>query len=322
MNFKIKLGLFALIGAMACSACKKKETVEETYELPNPMPTPASLQDLKNFLADNLENAKQTFTMDEDAGGTITGTQGTSVTFNANSFVTQSGTAVTGNITIELIEIFSKKDMILMNAATLGRQWDNSLKPLISGGEMRLTARQGTQYLKLAPGATYQANVPTTTIDPNMTLFYGEGGRTPDTLVWNQVDSAQFFGQGSNYTFWSDSMNWINCDYFYNNLGPQTIVQATPPSGFNNSNMLLFLSFDGLSSITNFYGFSGGNFTTALNYTIPIGMPVHFVAIAMIGGNAHVSVVSATITNNHIEVLPSLTQMTPAQLATALSNLP
>ena len=322
MNFRIKLGLFALIGAMAFTACKKKDTTEDPVTPPNPISGQASLQDLKNFLSDNLENAKQSFTINEDLGATITGTQGTTITFSANSFVTQSGAAVTGMITVELIEIFSKKDMILMNAATMGRQWDNSLQPLISGGEMRVTARQGTQYLKLAPGAVYQANVPTTTVDPNMTLFYGEGGRTPDTLVWNQADSGQFFGQGSNYTFWSDSMNWINCDYFYNNPGPQTVVQATPPTGFNNNNMLLFLSFDGLSSITNFYGFSGGNFTTAPNYTIPIGMQVHFVAIAMIGGNPHVSIVPATIVNNHLEVLPSLTQMTTAQLATALSNLP
>ncbi|MEJ6797828.1 MAG: hypothetical protein QNK75_02230 [Crocinitomicaceae bacterium] len=322
MNFKIKLGLIALIGAMAFTACKKKETPEETFTLANPITAQASLQDLKNFLSDNLENAKQSFTINEDAGATITGAQGTTITFNANSFVNQSGVAVTGNVTIELIEIFSKKDMILMNAATMGRQWDNTLKPLTSGGEMRVTAKQGGQYLKLAPGMNYQSTMPATTIDPNMGLFYGEGGVTPDTLVWNAADSNQFFGQTGGYTFWSDSMNWVNCDFFNSYPGPQTIVQATPTSGFTNNNMLLFLSVDGINTICNLYGFSGGNFTTAPNYTLPVGMSVHFIAIAMIAGNPHVSIVPATIVNNHIEVLSSLTQMTPAQLATALSNLP
>lgn len=325
MNITLKIGLLALSGAMAFTACKKKETTEDPVVQPVPQPgSSASLADLKNYLATNLANATQTFTMDEDAGQTITGAQGTMITFSANSFVTQSGAAVTGNVDVELVEIYNKTDMILMNAATMGRQWDNTMKPLISGGEYKITVKQNGQLLDLAPGMGYSAQVPAMggAVDPNMSLFYGEGENDPDTLVWNPADSAQIGGQGSQYNFWSDSINWVNCDYFYNNPGAQTVVQATPPSGFNNTNMLLFVSFDGLNTICNLYGFSGGNFTTAPNYTLPIGQQVNFVAIAMINGSPQVTIVPATIANNHVEVLPNLTQMTSAQLSTALNALP
>jgi hypothetical protein len=323
MNLKIKIGFIAIAGLLAFTACKKTETITETVLQPNPAGNSASLQDLKNYLAANLDNASQAFTIDEDAGQTITGLQGTVVTISPNTFVTMTGAPVTGNIQVNLVEIFSKKDMILMNAATMGRGFSGAITPLISGGEMKITATQGGQKLKLAPGMGIQFTVPAGGgTDPNMTLFYGEGGENPDTLVWNQVDSTQFQGTGSTYNFWSDSINWINCDYFWSATGPQTTVQVTPTSGFNNTNMLLFMSFDGLSSISNLYHFTGGNFTTAPSYTLPIGLPVHFIAIAMIGGNPHVAIVSSTIVNNHIEVLPTLTQMTTAQLAAALSALP
>lgn len=324
MKLNLKLGLVIVAGALAFTACKKNEPLKtEPVLQPNPQPgNTANMQDLKNFMIGNRSTAVQTFTIDEDAGQTITGAQGTTIQFFPNSFVTQAGAPVSGNIKIELLEVFSKTDMILMNAATMGRANDGSLKPLISGGEMRVTASQNGQILKLAPGMGFQSSMPASSIDPNMTLFYGEGGANPDTLIWNEVDSAQFQGQGSTYNFWSDSINWINCDYFYNNPNPQTIVQATPPSGFNNANLMLFVSFDGLNTIASLYGFSGGNFTTAPGYTLPIGLPVHFVAIAMIGNTPHVSIVPATITNNMIQTIPALTQMTSGQLTTALNALP
>jgi hypothetical protein len=320
MNYKLKIGFLALVGAIAITSCKKEDPqpTEPIVTTPN-----ASLSDLRNYLKSNLDAAAQTFTVNEDAGQTITGAKGTVVIISPNSFQTQSGGAVTGNITVKLTEIFDKKDMILMNAATMGRNWDGSLKPLISGGEFKITAYQNGQALKLKPGMQIQATVPASNgVDPSMGLFYGEGGENPDTLVWNQADSALFGGQGNQYTFWSDSLNWINCDYFYNDPNPQTIVQVTPPAGFDNSNMLLFISFDGMTSISSIYNFAAGNFTTAPSYTLPIGMNVHFVAIAMIGGNPHVAIVPATLANNHLEVIPALTQMTPAQLATALNALP
>lgn len=319
MNRPFKLGILAIAGTLAFAACQKE--VKPTDPVTPPINTTASMQDLKNFFTANLNSGKQTFVVNEDAGQTITGASGTQITFLPNSFQTLSGNAVTGNITIQLVEIFDKKDMILMNATTMGRSWDGKLKPLISGGEFKITATQNGQTLKLVPGMSYQTTVPASNgADPNMNLFYGEN--SGDTLIWNQADSALIFGQGSQYNCWFDSINWVNCDYFYSNPNPQTVVQVTPPAGFTNSNLMVYVSFDGINTVASLYNFSGGNFTTAPNYTLPIGMNVHFIAIAMIGGNPHVAIVPATLSNNHLEVLPVLTQMTPTQLATALNALP
>ena len=314
---KIRNFALAAIGiAVFAVSCKKDDPITPN----NPDPTGNS-QALKNYFSNKEANAVQTFTIDATLSQSITGTNGTVVNFYPNSFVTSDGTPVTGNVEIKLIEIYKKSDMIRMNKPTMGNLPGGGMAPIISGGEFKVTASQNGQEVLLAPGMSYNLIAPAPNgIDPNMEIFYGN--ESGDTLTWNQADSSLVFGEQGSYYGYFDSLNWVNFDYFMNDPNPQTTVQVQIPTGFTNQTCAMYVSFDGLNSITSFYNYSGGIYTSAPNYTLPIGTEVHFVAMAIIGGVPHVAIVPSTIVDNHLEVITELTATTDSQFETDLNNLP
>jgi hypothetical protein len=316
-----RIFLTLLTASMVAASCKKEEPQDPTQPDPTPTGETPSAQELKNYFSDNQNDAIQYFTADSESPITINGNKGTQFNIQANSFETQSGGTVTGSIDIELIEIFDKADMIRLNKPTMGRKFNGDLEPLISGGEFKLTASQNGSELNLKPGYIYNVIVPAPNgTDSDMAAF--NGTVTNDTIVWDPADSSFVNGQGNQYDCYFEQLNWINCDYFMNDPSPQTVVEVEIPQGFDNTTCALFISFDGLNSMTSFYNYSNGLYTTAPGYTIPIGMDVHFIAVSFINGNPHVAIAPATIQNNHYEIIPQLTQTTPGQFQTDLNNLP
>lgn len=315
---KMKFLVIAMLGVtLATISCKKDEPTDENTD---PTVSP-SAQALSDYFANNTNNEVQQFTIDAASPGVITGSKGTIINFSSNSFETEAGAIVSGNVDIELIEIFSKADMIKLNKPTMANDPSGGLAPLISGGEFKITASQNGEQLNLRDGFNYFVTVPAPNgVDPNMDIFYGDGDS--DTVIWNQADSSVIWGQGNEYGAYFDSLNWVNLDYFMNEPGQQTTVQVEVPQGFNNQNCALYISFDGLNSLAMLYNASDNVFTSSPHYTLPIGMDVHFIALSFINDEPHVAIVSAQITDNHYEVVEQLTQTTTSQLDTDLSNLP
>lgn len=318
---KLKNLSLLLLGAMlTLTACKKDDPVVE----PDPIIPTESQPDaaqLNNFFTDNISSAKQTFTIDAASPALITGNQGTTIQFSPSSFEDASGNSVTGNVDIELIEIYGKKDMVFLNKQTLGDN-NGSLSPLISGGEFKVTASQGGNEVYLKQWYSYNATVQAPAgADPNMDVFY-QNSVSDDTLTWTQADSSLIWGNGSMYNVYFDSLGWVNCDYFMSQPGNQTAVSVNVPNGFDNTNCAVFISFDGYNSLTSIYNFSNGNFNTGSYYTIPEGLNVHFIAMAFINNTPHAAIVPATITANHLEVISALTSTSQAQLVSDIQNLP
>jgi hypothetical protein len=317
-----KLKLAIIGGALVFASCKKKEQELNPQIIDNGgLQVQPDAIALKSFFTNNENQAKQTFSIDATISQSITGNQGTVFQFNGNIFETMSGQAVTGNIDVQLIEIFGKKDMIFQDKPTVANNPLGGLVPLISGGEFKLTVSQSGQPLKLKSWNGYSVTVPAPNgVDPNMSVFYGD--TTNDTLVWNGADSSSLQGSGNLYSGYFDSLGWINCDFFYSDPRAKTYVDVQIPTGFTNQTCKLFISFDGLNSITSLYSYSNGVYSSSPSYQLPIGLSVNFVLISIIGGNPHVAIVPATIVNNHVEVVASLTQTTVAQLAIDINNLP
>lgn len=314
---RMKLTLLALSGVIVLATSCKKENPTEI----NSVPTAASANALTNFFDQNESDKVQSFTIDASQNEVITGSEGTTITFYANSFETQGGSSVNGMIQIELTEVYSKKDMILLRKPTMGNLPTGGQRPLISGGEFNVVAKQNGQVLNLKPGMSYQIQAPAINgVDPQMGAFYGiESG---DTLSWNPADSSIVGGQGNEYTGYFDSLNWINLDYFMDNTQASSIIDVQLPNGFNNGNCAVYISIDGSNSIAYVYSFVNGVFTTGPYYNLPIGMNVHFIAMAFINGVPHAAIVPATIENNHLEIISALNATTETQLGIDLSNLP
>lgn len=313
-----------LAGALVISSCKKEEPIDNGGLTANDTTsngTPSG-SDLNAFVNNNIANATQTFTIDASNPALITGAKGTKIQFYNGQFQTMSGDAVTsGNIDIALIEIFDKKDMILLNKQTLGEHQDGTKEVLISGGEFKITASQNGQPLQLTNGSSYEVTVPAPNgVNPNMELFTGDN--SSDTMIWTEVDSSSIWGQGNEYNCFFDNLNWVNCDYFMDYGVQMSDIQIEMPNGFNNTNCLLYLYFDNENAVTNIYSYQGSGVFSLGNYQVPVGIDVHIVAYAMINNTVHSAIVPVTVTNNHYEVIPSLDPTTQSQFETDLQNLP
>lgn len=309
--------LFVLVVSVGfIVSCKKENPTPETPNNPSPIGQP-----MTDFFKENVQNSKQIFTINSSIQQTITGSKGTKLTFYANSFETMSGQAVSGNVTIELVEIYTKKDMILMNKATVGKTFIG-VAPLVSGGEFYVVAKQNGQTLRLKEGVSYFVQAPAVNgIENQMGLFYGEVDSS-DQVTWEQADSAFVDSQGNDYYTYFDSLNWVNLDYFMNQSGPQTPVAAVLPSEYNPSNAVVFISVDGTSSIATLYAFVNNQYVSSAGYTLPVGLPVHFIALATVNGELHAAVVSSTISNGHVETFSNLNPVTESQLEALLDALP
>ncbi len=312
-----KLILTAVLAAAFFAGCKKDETPDPA---PNNPANPVT-GTLANFFTNNQPGV-QSFTVDATQWQTITATGGTSVMFGPNAFVTQNNQPVTGSVTVKLQEVYTKKGMILANASTT-----SGGRPLISGGEFKLTASQNNQELKLAPGAYVFAQMPTGS-NPSFAMSEFYASELDANSDFTAIDTAQTIpvvqdsiSGGTLYAFQVDSLGWINCDFFMSG-SPLTPINITVPSNFNDTNCMVFVAFNSQNSAARAYYYlsSSSQFNFGSFYQLPLGMSVTFVAIGEINGQLYSAFSSTTIVNNHNETL-TLAPVSETQLQTQLNNL-
>lgn len=263
--------LSALAVSLFAGACKKNDD-EDVSPVPTPG-TPAATNVLRAYLEDNVDDARQTFTVNATSGGGITGNKGSHIDFMPGAFVTASGATVSGAVQVKLIEVLDIADMILLNKQTVGN-YGGQLRMLRSGGEVKIEASQGGNEVFIVPNGAI-VNIPGGgSIDPQMDVFYGTEDSGGD-VVWNLTtdtvtiqDSAVWDTTGGNwfyYQFAADSLNWLNCDYFP--AGEVTQLFVDPPDGHDGSNTMVWLAVPDLNGVLGSW-FNGSLFNTA---QAPIG---------------------------------------------------
>lgn len=315
--------LFAFILLMM-SGCKK-EMPARIPEVPdNPVFPSTAVHPLDHVFADNLAAATQQYTITTDNGpGYVNGTQGFYAGFAAHAFRKADGSTATGPINITLVEAFNVGDMLLLNKQTVGND-NGQPRLLVSGGQFRLTAEQDGEPLHLAPGMSYMS-VPIPGLpDADMALFSGRI-QSDGTMMWDlwpnnmitPIDSATIDSiplGGFSYSFPSDSLNWINCDYFYGSGEPLTAVQVTCPPTFTASNTMVWLVFPTLNSLTNLSSGSGSVFSTGGGYELPVGMDITVVALGQVDEQYYSSFTPAVVSQG-MNMSITLAPTTLAQFA-------
>jgi hypothetical protein len=322
--FKMMLGGAILLSAIGCDNEKDAK--------------PAQKIDgealLENFSA-HVDELAQEFTVNAANGGIVTGSQGTKVSFYSNAFLNQDGAPVTGNVTVELVEVYKKSDMLLARKPTNGRKPDGSVSTLISGGEFFINATQNGQQLKLASGFLLSAPVDNTGgAEDGMFLFNGvEKCEGKDCrLEWVQGQARVEVGNkgGANgggqteYMGFQSTFGWTNIDKWYNDTRPKTTINVDVPEGYNNTNCAVYLSYDGEpAALASFdvYKEDTGLFTEHYGL-IPIGLQVHFIFVSIVNGQWNYAIQPATITQNHVQVISNVQSVTEAQLKTLVDDLP
>ncbi|MDB4051824.1 hypothetical protein N9488_00005 [Flavobacteriales bacterium] len=333
-NFTLKISLVLLAGALSFFSCKKDTQVVD----PNITPSPSTTFELLDFYSNNESVLEQIFTVNSDNYMLVQGNKGITVEMPSNAFAKLDGTPVTGNVTIELIEIVDRQSMVLLNKSTNGRMANGDISTLISGGQMKLNATQNGNQLKFRTGKSFTAKVPTNLtggIDPNMNKFAGKVNTENNGVVWEGEDSTairvvqdSINGGGTTGGFsysWTDSsFGWTNVDKFYSDPRAKTLVQVQLPTGYDNMNTSVYITYDGEpTALANFDMYDATTKLFSEHYgLIPIGLNIHFVIVAEVNGQLYSAIVPKTVVNNHLEVIPALTATTKAQLTAAVIGLP
>ena len=308
-----------------------------------PQPDGAALDQRFN---DNRVDAQQEFTVDAATGGIITGTQGTQVTFQPNSFGL-NGTPVTGNVTVKLIEIYDKASMLLKNKSTLGERVNGDKEALKSAGEFFINAEQGVNGLELLEMASVTSRpVDFADLDGGMQVFRADGGGIDNdcngidaTCDWVEADEnndgendgvkindgqGAAGGEFATYNYDIGTFGWTNLDRWYSYAGLKTEIFVDVPAEYNQDNCAVYLSYDG--EPTALARMDTWN-TTVEMFTehyglIPVGLEVHIIMVAEIDGQLNYAIQGTTIVEDHIEVITSLSPITQPALEALINGLP
>src|SRR5688572_17413372 len=232
----------------------------------------------------------QSFTGNAAAGFSVIGEKGTKITFTPNAFVDGNDNAVSGNVTVTLKEVLSKKDVLFSGVMT-----ESNGQLLESGGEILVKAQKDGVDLRLNPALQNdgaRVEIPKVMNDKDMGLFVQDkrqqgGGATGG----NQQQQSPFtwapapyypFGNGPNsYTFSLPSFSWVNCDRFYSDPNPKTTLTALPAFQDNNqvSDLQVMLVFKNIATVITLpFDFTAQKFQSYQN-SLPIGLQADLIIL-------------------------------------------
>jgi hypothetical protein len=224
----------------------------------------------KQFFSANREYI-QIFKVSPKKEIVIKGKKGTTIRIPKKAFVDTKGVTVTGEITIELLEIYTKSDMVLNNIQTTSNQ-----KLLETGGMIYIKAFYQNLEVTLAENEFFTIEFPTENKQKDMNIFYGD--TTSQNINWQQAnrnfgsDNTYIENQKelNKYIFNSTELGWINCDRFINQTETtDLIVNTTDTLGVN-----FCLVFKSINSVMNVSDRNG----VIKFYNIPIGQTAILIA--------------------------------------------
>jgi hypothetical protein len=294
----------------------------------DPIPVnPVSKDAPINSLYQALKQQAQSFHVNAGSQQTITGANGTVITFSPQSFKTQGGAVITsGSINIQLTEALTPGQMIMNRVSTV----TDAGNMLQSGGSVNIIATQNGNpvYANIYKISFKQS---TASAQP-MALFSGivnAGGTNDGAVTWsnnstNTVNGTNILNgndsMGASYYIFDSctNFNWINCDYFYNAPDPKTDITVVMPDGtYNDSttDVLLILPLLNLVSGMGHYDAATHSFNMGTpNYFVPVGTNVK-VVIMGVKNNVYFFELKNNITVTNGMILTT----TPAN--TTLSNI-
>lgn len=345
---KIKSMLVVGCGVLALASCNKEEIGNTPINQTNntrsadadggdlsayfEMTERTKTDEFANFYSDMMHSRTQVFSVGAGRPFTIVGDGGTILSSETGDFITLDGDAIDGEVEIELIEVFNKADMILLDKATSGvNEAGNAVDALISGGEIFVRATQGGVEVQLADALRVQ--VPTATPDFDMIKFV-EAETLGDDLLWEVADDPAMEveeddkGEGrgflTSFNILPGEWGWTNIDKWAGDPCAKTSIYVDVPPGYDATNTEVYLSYDGdPGRLANFDMWDSAMDMFTEHYgQICIGLPCHFIAVTNSGGGLEYAIQGATIVPGHIEVIAGFTPITEAALIAAINALP
>lgn len=177
-------------------------------------------QTLEQFFAEQGAD-RQSFTISAGSNQQVTGDKGIQLYIPANAFVDPDGNPVSGDVELELEEIYSPEAMVKTNATTETA----SGEPLITGGMFRVEARQDGRELRLPDSSSISVAMPARTNTGNidrMRLWTSDRSARSQSPNWSPVseEPTAFLeredASGDRPTWYTSisDLGFVNCDVF------------------------------------------------------------------------------------------------------------
>ena len=319
-NFK-KIGLLVL-ATLSLISCEKDKTTTE----------PATALEFAAVREMALDAQTQNFTATAGAGLiTLTSEKDVTIQIDGNC-LTKNGTPATGSIAVEFVELFDKGTMLVTNKPTVGIMPNGDRSLLISGGEFFIKATQDGVELDITCNITLIIPASLTgVIDNEMVLFNGlidEDGE----LAWEPAEGGAtggqdgVFAEGNNYYVSFGNFGWTNVDKFYSDPRPRTTILVDAPTGYDNTNCAIYLSYDGegQNALAKLDTYDPGTGLFSEHYgQIPIGLPCHVIFATEDNGQWRYAIKGVTVAANDSYTFTLAETMlgTEAQLIAAINAI-
>lgn len=283
-------GMFMTLGLL--TGCKQDVDVF----IPREGPDPNAVGDIGRFFQKAAQDLQsQVYVTSNDQNTLIQTSKGTQIHCPAGLFVNQNGVVVNGDVELEVLEIFTKSEMIRLNRFPVS----SDKKVLDSGGELFLRATQGGEELQLAGDKKMRIETTAPDAVSEMELFYGVNLNDPlapdndffaweeadgDPNIWNNVNAWEWFDSLGNdwkfgYVFETTQLGWLNIDRFLKEPGLElTQVCLELPDAYDPTNSLALIVFDDLNSVMPLWGDPDQQKFCQIN--IPVNYSVKLVLIS------------------------------------------
>ncbi len=274
--------LVVAITSILLVSCRKNDKLEN----PN--------DNFSNFL-NAYKSPTQQYTVNGAAGGTVTGNQGSKITFPPNAFVEQNGAIVTGDVVVFLNESLKKSQWMMDGVST-----STQSGMIESGGMLNVVPVNKTTGTSLKINPVMSSPAATTfvlaTVPRNaaagtapMNLFLPDSAN-PATgvpvsapgapvLAWTSVQSNRFDNLSASYSFQLPRYGWANCDRFYSTPGVKTTIKVTPTGEAMNGakNVRALLVFKNITTVINLPPKTG--FFESYTNSIPVGLVADIIVL-------------------------------------------
>jgi outer membrane protein assembly factor BamB len=321
-NLKTILGSLLLTAVLF--SCEKNDDIEPIIVVGEVL----DYTDIQGFFeAHGVQ--EQTFTIDATTGGSVTGDDGTVVTFPGNAFVDGSNNPITGMVDVAVKEIFTPSQMILSNKPTnaTGFSGDNTF--LLSEGETEVNISQNGNSVHLASGVNYQVSVPSAGgFDADMLPFAGVATDT-EGIVWGPTTDVgpagnsgiQFNAMPASYIYDVFGTGWSNCDKFYSYPGVKTTNYIDLSNSPNAVETVIFMVFEenNLPAVVKFFT-SYANGIQSYVDMLPEGLDVTYIAITLENNQQYLAMDNITISADE-ELTLNFEPKTTQEILDALSIL-
>lgn len=319
--------LITLLGASGCTDDGPTNT--------GPTIEPPSAAEFDALQQSALDSRTETIQFTAEDGTSFTSQNGVDLNIPAGC-LTSNGQSLSGQLTLEYVELFERSDMLVTNKPTMGLTPNGDKKALISGGSFFMNLIQNGNTIE-ASCNNMQLIVPgdlTGGVDTDMTLWKGATDEDDD-LAWETADDTtgtdgggneRLFIEGPQYFAFINDFTPVNVDRFYFDPRPKTTLQVQTPLGYDQANSDVYLSYDGeentLAKLDR-YDEETGIFSEHYGQ-IPVGLEMHVIFATEDDGQWRYAIKDVTVAEDDLYTFTNEeTELaTEQELIDAIKDLP